>query len=652
MKATQATLEATLNSPNQYVIPLFQRYYTWTEPNWEELWDSVIELWKGKQNKKLFMGALVFVPKPVVTTQNPAYEVIDGQQRLTTFSILLGALRTLAAKAKGAKLSKEIEDTSLFHPYRKGNDRYRVLPRHRDRDDFIRATIGKERAGARIGAAVRFFEENIASLVGNDLAAIRKFFRRVFSGTEFVHIILEGESPYKIFRSLNSTGVELTEADLIRNFMFMHVPSGQQVEFDDQYWRKLEGYFPGKKNTADSKELSSFFRDFLMAGGEYVGRDATFEEFENRFDKPGFKPAQLVQPLLGSADLYRWIKGEEPHPEKAVNHSLAKLRYLKSSTTNPFLLVLLGEHGAGRLTSKELIECIELISGFIYRRYICGQSSRNYGEWFVAPCKEKAASRSERLKTFLESKGFPGTKRFTTALEVFPLYDSPYALYTLAHLEKSFQSKESPLPGDFPFSMAALKEKVEIEHVLPQTLTDEWKTMLGKNAKEEHDQYADTLGNLTLTGYNEGLSNHDFATKLKGVKNTPGYLKSKYELTESIASKSRWRQVEIIERAVMLAKRAITIWEGPAADSMPADDDAIEAPFRRGSVIGSLYAFLSDGEWHDWAELETLAEGQANLPSRLKKLSRRGKKSGDWALEQVNGRVRLIVKDKAKGKGA
>jgi uncharacterized protein with ParB-like and HNH nuclease domain len=651
MKATQATLEATLNSPNQYVVPLFQRYYTWTEPNWEELWESITELWNGKQNKKLFMGALVFVPRPAVTTQNPAYEVIDGQQRLTTFSILLSGLRNLAVKAKGSKLAKEIEDTCLFHPYRKGGDHYRVLPRHRDRDDFVRALIGKDAPRARIAAGLRFFEENIAALLKNDVAALRRFFRRILAGIEFVHITLDGENPYKIFRSLNSTGVELTEADLIRNFMFMHVPSGQQAEFDDEYWRKLEGYFPGKKNTADSKELSSFFRDFLMAGGEYVGKDATFEEFENRFDKSGFKPAQLVEPLLGSANLYRWIKGGNPHPEKAINHSLAKLRYLKSSTTNPLVLVLLGEHTAGKITSKELIDCIELVSGFIYRRYICGQSSRNYGEWFVAACKEKAPT-IQGLKTFLEAKGFPGTKRFATELETFPLYDSPYALYTLAHLEKSFQNKESPLPGDFPFSMAALKEKVEIEHVLPQRLTPKWKTMLGKNAVDDHEQYSDTLGNLTLTGYNQGLSNHDFQTKLKGIKNTPGYQKSKYELTQSIAIKSKWRQVEIVERTGILAKKAIAIWEGPAEDSIKTDDDVSETPFRKGSVVSSLYAFLSDGEWHDSAELETLAEGETNLASRLKKLARTGKKSGAWELEQVNGKVRLVAASKAKGKGA
>ena len=651
MKATQASLQDTLNSPNQYIVPLFQRYYTWTEPNWEQLWDDLTELWSSTQpNKKLFMGALVFVFRPGLTTQNPGYEVIDGQQRLTTFSILLSALRNIATSHKADKLAKEIENTGLVHEYRDGLERYRVLPRHRDRDDFIHAVEGTKRPSARIGTALRFFETALADLIGKDPEKLRAFFRKIFGAVEFVHIILEGESPYKIFRSLNSTGVELTEADLIRNFLFMHVPPGQQNDFDDKYWRKLEDHFPGKKKTTDAKELSSFFRDYLMSDGEYIGKNDTFDQFETKFQGPAFKPTNLMKPVLQSADLYRWIKGDQPHPEKAINNALAKLRYLKSSTTYPLVLALMRDHATDALQSKQLTECLELISGFIYRRYICGLSSRNYGEWFVAACTQQSPDRHMALKQFLESKGFPGTKRFTIALETFPLYDSPYGLYTLAYLEKSFKSKESPLPEDFPFSLATLKEKVEIEHVLPQTLTSAWKSMLGPEAKEIHEEYADTLGNLTLTGYNQGLSNHDFATKLKGIKNTPGYKKSKYELTESIALNNKWTKNEILERAALLANKVIAIWTGPVADAIPEDIDTT-VPFRKGSVIAALHGFLSDGEWHEQAELEALAEGEADVKLRLKKLAQKGKKSGAWELEQANGRVRLVI-GKAKAQGA
>jgi len=656
MKATQASLQDTFNSPNQYVVPVFQRYYTWKKDNWDELWESISELYSANDSdKRLFMGALVFVSRPVLTIDNPTYEVIDGQQRLTTFAILFCAIRNLA-RTKGTDeaddFAKEIEKTVLVHEFRKGSARLRVLPRHRDFNDFCLAVEGSEMPQGRIRKALLYFEETISEFTKNEMHKLKTLFRLLAANVDFVHIILSGENPYKIFRSLNSTGVDLSESDLIRNFMFMKIPTDGQSAFDEQHWQRLEALFPGKKDNVDGKELSSFLRDYLMSDGTHIGNNATFQEFERRFAGKSVKAQRLVTQLINDANLYQWINGNAPHTSKTVNSALAKLRHLKSSTASPLALVLLRACEAGTMDPKELIECLELLSGFIYRRYICGLSSRNYSEWFVAACKLRGGVSAERLREFLESKGFPGAKQFRDHLPSFPLYESKYALYTLAFLERSFKSKESPLPEDFPFSLETLRTKVEIEHVLPQKMTAVWRAMLGENAAELHEQYADTLGNLTLTGYNQGLSNHDFDTKLNGLKNTSGYLKSGYELTESIARNKVWTADEIEERALALAERAVKVWTGPTVGMDVEDEDEANTSFRKGSEGGVLFAILSDGQWHDLDELAAFVEDEARLDQLLRRIERRGVKTGSWVLEKEESRVRVVQAEQGKAAGA
>ena len=402
----------------------------------------------------------------------------------------------------------------------------------------------------------------------------------------------------------------------------------------------------------DGKELSSFLRDYLMSDGTHIGNNATFQEFERRFAGKSVKAQRLVTQLINDANLYRWINGSAPHTSKTANAALAKLRHLKSSTASPLALVLLRACEAGTMDPKVLVECLELLSGFIYRRYICGLSSRNYSEWFVAACKLRGEVSAEKLREFLESKGFPGAKQFREHLQSFPLYESKYALYTLAFLERSFKSKESPLPEDFPFSLETLRTKMEIEHVLPQKMTAAWRAMLGENAAELHEQYADTLGNLTLTGYNQGLSNHDFNTKLTGLKNTPGYLKSGYELTDSIAENKVWTANQIEGRARSLADRAVKVWTGPTAEVEIEDDDGANTSFRKGSESGVLYAILSDGEWHDVDEMTPFVEDEARRDSLLKRIERRGIKTGSWVLEKEESRVRMVLTEQAKVAGA
>jgi len=403
MKASDANLQGILQSPNQYVIPVFQRFYSWQQDDWKRLWDSLMEMREPEHDKKgHFMGSLVFVPEPPLPNKVPAFQVIDGQQRLTTLSLLLCALRNVAGEAGFAELQAEIKENYLVHRFKKDREHFKVYPRQRDRASYLAAVTENGVVSGNIGDALDYFTREIKSMTDSDKEeGLRALFSLLQSRLDFVHITLEGENPYQIFKSLNSTGVDLSESDLIRNFMFMHVDADSQDDFDDTKWKPLEKHFENSEGTLDGRVLSAFFRDFLMREGKYVAPDATFEMFEKRFSISGFVPANLADELTQSVNDYEYIRGAAKHPDAKVDAALAQLRQLDSSTAYPVVLRLLQQHKLGNLSASELAESVSLLSGFILRRLVCGESSRAYGRWFVTACLTLPVAPLSELRDFL-----------------------------------------------------------------------------------------------------------------------------------------------------------------------------------------------------------------------------------------------------------
>jgi len=631
MKAGELTLQGTLTAQQQYIIPIFQRYYTWDRKEWEQLWSDICEL-HGKPGKRHFMGALVFVPnKTPVTYSYPTYQVIDGQQRIITFSLLLTALRNLARDAGHEGLAAEITNSVLVHQYKKGIERFRVYPRQRDREDFTVAVDGTGEAANRVGKALRFFTEEIKDYITPANAdELGKFYNFLLNGLEFVHINLDGENPYKIFRSLNSTGVDLSPADLIRNFVFMGVPVEQQDAFDDQRWTPLESHFLGEKNEVNAKQVSAFFRDFLMVNGQLIAPADTFEAFEERY-KHNLQPQLLTDELASAADLYDTLRGTKSHANAAVEAALAKLRQLDSSTAYPLVLRLMILMKSGQITEQQFADCVEAINGFIFRRYACGENSRTYSKWFVGACKDVGGENvPSDLLHFLIERGYPGDTRFQKALCRFPLYEGKYAFAVLQQIEQSFGSKEPPNPDD-----------ATIEHVLPQSLSKEWREDLGPNAREIHEEWLHTIGNLTFSGYNTGLSNKRFAIKLDGLGETLGYRKSNFELTKMLGRYSKWGAEEIEQRGMALAQRAVGIWVGPKAEPEAGDGaGGPQNPFADGGTRWKLFNLLSDGAWHAIAILQE--QFKWDVPHRIERLRSIGEKKGQWKIEQEHEKIRMV----------
>lgn len=578
MKPSIQNLGQILYAPAQYVIPVFQRNYRWERAQWEKLWESLIEIQSPEKRGNHFMGFLVFVPGLPQPGQHTTFHLIDGQQRLSTSSILLIAIRNVARRHGQADLADEVHGYYLVHPVKKADQHFRLIPKERDHDLYISLVQGAAAAQGRMADALAYFEQQCESIRQKAPTSLRSLFDTTCQRLEFMCATLEAENAYNIFKSLNSTGVPLGPADLIRNFVFMHVAPDDQDEFDRTYWSELENRFARNDSSFDEERFSRFFRDYLMSSGKYVSPKDTFEAFEARFEATEFSPQELASNLLRAAEHYAIISGRRPDQSGLVSVALAGLNQLDSSTTYPLLLALFEKRAGGMLTSEQVGLGVEMLKGFILRRFICGESSRGYGQMLVRALVRDEGDALAALEEYLLNRGWPDDRRFIDAFGTFPLYDRQYAREILETLERARGHKE---PADL--------KNAQIEHVMPQTLNDAWRAALGPNVERVHADWLHRAGNLTLSGYNLELWNHPFDVKRKR------YAESNIVLTRELATNAEWTDAQVRERGTKMAIAAAAIWKGPK-DPLPPPAQTEAGPERfalRAKFWGGLRQYLT-----------------------------------------------------------
>ncbi len=606
MKPSIQTLGQILYSPSQYVIPVFQRNYRWETANWAKLWDSLVEIRQPDKRGNHFMGFLVFVPGLAQPGQHTTFHLIDGQQRLTTASVLLAAVRNVARRLDQAELADEIHNDYLTHPRKKGDQHYRLLPKERDHDNYLDLIENKGQPTGRLADAFAYFEERVSELAEENAAQLRPLFDTLCQRLEFMCATLEAENAYNIFKSLNSTGVPLGASDLIRNFVFMHVQPEEHDAFDRDLWSSLEERFAREDGTLDEERFSRFFRDFLMSTGRYVSPKDTFPDFEALYEATGFVPRELAQTLLEASRRYAIISGEQADESAAVTRALASLNVLESSTTYPLLLALFQQRTRGDIDADGFARAVEMLRGFILRRFIAGESSRGYGQMFVRALANDKGESLSALEEYLLDRGWPDDHQFTTAFVTFPLYERGYTREILETIERSRGHKE-------PASLA----DAQVEHIMPQTLSDGWKTTLGASAEIVHNDWLHTPGNLTLSAYNQELWNHDFSTKCAR------YAQSNIVLTRELASRTEWGEDEIRVRGMQLAAEATAIWIGPKESVVRApepDDRDEETPARR-ELRRRFWTGLNEflvAEYPDLADVEARTSPSIRIPSGIR----------------------------------
>ncbi|GHO70469.1 hypothetical protein KSC_093610 [Ktedonobacter sp. SOSP1-52] len=377
------------------------------------------------------------------------------------------------------------------------------------------------------------------------------------------------ENPYLIFRSLNSTGQDLTQWDLVRNYVFMHVPEQQQEMFDHDEWTSLEQRFEqkakrlaakkkeGKKKTA-GELLTSFFRDVLMSKGNYIPEGEVFETFELIYSGNGntLDPSDFVSELEIQATGYDIIDGTSTHSNPEVQRAFQMVREFDISASYPLILALLDKQREGVLSDEELAQALVAIVSFVVRRSICRESTRSHGPLFCEACKKLESRPLVNLLAYL-SKNWPDDSRFIPALQTAKLYKTLYGKDILCWIERTLQRKSEPVHLD----------RCDIERIMPENLTASWQHVLGPEAQQIHAQYVSTLGNLTLLGSNENRKIKDKAFQEK----KPVYIASRLSLNDYFhdSNLDQWGEKEILARAAKLAKIAAQIWTCP-----PSSDES------------------------------------------------------------------------------
>ena len=423
----------------------------------------------------------------------PAYQLIDGQQRLTTLTLLLAALRNVAMSRGLTNLADEVSEDYLLHKRKQGTEHYKILPRLGDREALSAIIDGNDLAAhmdSRIYSALKYFHRHAEHWARHRAEqSLRQLLDTVTRRLALVVVTIDSESPYEIFESLNSAGLPLEEADLIRNFIFMQVPLSKQQEFFDQHWSAFEDMF----DAADDQEaipMTPFYRDYLMKDGRYSKEDATFLDFKEHQKQANLAPEQQVKELLHFATLDLMLRRPEGVTKDTVCRLLRQIEGMEIATSYPLLLNLLDRNHRGQLSDEDLEGCLQDLVSFVLRRSICGETTRSYGQWFVEAISILRDNPRRDLQTYWLNRRWPDDSALKDRLRDFPIYrrEGRKARVILEAIEDSYKHKEK-----------VDLRKLSIEHVMPQTIANNvggksWKSMLGDKWQEIHEKYLTLLG--------------------------------------------------------------------------------------------------------------------------------------------------------------
>ncbi|MFB1293361.1 DUF262 domain-containing protein [Helicobacter pylori] len=559
MKAKEATLLRFFeeNQNNQFVIPIYQRVYSWEKEHCEQLWDDIIKTGGNDQMEGHFIGSIVFVHDGIYTTNHNELLIIDGQQRLTTITLLFIALRDHLNDEDEflEKFSRQkIQNRYLINSDEKGDKKFKLFLSEPDRDTLL-SLIDENRGkpsepSLKIVENFKLFEEWIRKNT-DELETIFKGLDKLM----VVEISLERgkDNPQLIFESMNSTGKDLTQTDLIRNYILMGLEPKKQEIFYKKYWRAMEENFKQNETL-----FNQFVRHYLtIKTREIPNINKVYEAFKDYQQKEGIEIEDLLKDLQKYCGYFCQITFKK-EADKDLNKALGFLVDLEMDVVYPLLLELYSDYSDGVLSKQDFIPIIALTESYICRRAVCGLGTNSLNKIFASFTKKINKDQYlESIKAHFLSlettKGkFPKDSEFKNLFITIDFYSLKEKKYFFERLEK-FDTKE-------PVNT----KECTIEHIMPQKLTEEWKRDLGENFQAIHDKYLHTIGNLTLTGYNQEYSNNSFQEKRDMEK---GFKQSPLRLNQSLKDLESFGEKEIEKRANDLADFALKIWTYPKLDA-------------------------------------------------------------------------------------
>ena len=399
MKASETKLQALIEGTKQYVVPLFQRAYSWEKKEWEVLWNDLVELCGADNPRTHFIGSMVTMPTSSVPEGVAKYLLIDGQQRLTTIFILLALLRDKAKKNHQEELAEEINDTLLINRYKKAADHYKLQPTQIDREAF-RELIhsGTNHTQNKISEAYSFFNRQLTKS-GLDGETIKKV---ITSNVSVISIVLDQEDdPYLVFESLNAKGRPLTQSDLIRNYFFMKIHTNEQESIYAQYWEPMQ---IGLGNS-----LTECIRHYLMKDGTFVKQSDVYYFLKERLLEG--EPLKHLKELATFANYYQRLLDPNQETDKTIQKALARIKQLEVTTSYPFLLNCYHDYEQKKISASDFVDVLKVIENFIIRRFVCNMPANTLNKVFP-PLYSQIRSRNsasfiDGLKSVLQTRGYP-----------------------------------------------------------------------------------------------------------------------------------------------------------------------------------------------------------------------------------------------------
>lgn len=630
MTGKESTLQEFFYGTEPIIIPVYQRNYTWGKDDCKQLLNDV-EAISSDIKKTHFIGSVVHVK------HSDGNIIIDGQQRITTISILLLAIRNAIRDGKIAAdnnmLVQEIEYSFLINQFSTNQDRRMKLKPFRDDCKAFDALFGEAEEllpDSKITENYLYFYNRLFE-EGADARQLFNAIKRLV----FVKITLEpdhGDDAQQIFESINSTGVRLSESDKIRNFVLMNLDAATQEDYYNNYWLKIE------QNTGSKME--DFVRDYLTIFCKAIPNKnavyAKFKEYTASDFHDDIRP--LLESLKNYSEIYKSIKRCQVGSVRS-NTIMSNLEQLDITVTYPFLMAYFDYCKEVNLSSDETERILQAMESFLFRRIMSGYYNTGLNKVFYnihhrILKMQHSDWRYSDVFIYLLQHGisywvFPNDDSFVQSFETREVYKMRphYRLYLFTSLEESL-NKEA----------AGVQKKIEdgilsIEHIMPQTLTPDWREELGPDfTEEDYERWIHNIGNLTLTAYNSEYSNRKFVEKRDGVPSIPemkGFKDSCVAMNKDVSLCEHWTVKEISERCKRIAEQATKIWPYPVTEFEPAvvEDEfvPIDADYKfKGRYIKSYTFNGVTTPVESWADaltriVKTLYEIDSSILTQLAK---------------------------------
>ena len=558
MKGSEKKLASYMQGADKrFIIPVYQRNYDWKQDNCKQLYDDLVKIIK-KDRKSHFFGSVVSVH---TDGEDNEFLIIDGQQRVTTISILLLAMYNLMMEKvmvpEKSNLPDKIKKTYLIDEFEEDESCIKLKPIKKDRKAFQK--LFGERDEYILDSNITINYQYFYSRIQKEEITIDQLYTAIMR-LEIIDIKLsQDDNPQLIFESLNSTGLALNEGDKIRNFILMGLPTKEQNLFYEKYWNRIEKHA--------GNNLTYFIRDYLSVKQQAIPSiSKVYTTFKYYVEDRNINTENLLQDMLKYAKRYEILLKGTIKNAHALKACIERLNRLETTVIRPFLLEILRIYDEKNITLQEMQEIFLLTENYVFRRSICDIPTNGLNKIFLFLHREivrldgSMDNYFEKFKYVLLAKSerqrFPKDNEFIEAFSRKNIYNmnNKNKIYILERFENANTLEDKDVYRHCDEGIYS------VEHIMPQNLNSTWVSDLGEEVKEIHEKWLHRLANLTLTAYNSKYSNKSFKEKIE-MEN--GFIQSGLRLNTWIAKQNKWGCEELEQRNTMLMEQAVKIWAYP-----------------------------------------------------------------------------------------